>query len=271
MAKPQRRNPRPASPLVKAPVLIGNLDAVAVVGRLRQLHEDAEDPNVERMPADNEIYAALLYAERHASALRRIAVESQKQAALHRVELWEYLRERAEIHQAQAVVDARAAGVEWSQLAPALAVSAPSAAYNKAKRLRAASLSDARPQQVRLRRTPEAVAAAESRLAKEMAVEQRAQSAAQQRHRLVFPAAQSLVSQRDGLLLDEDAEYWLDEVEAVLPSCDTPTQMISLGRYLGAAVRALRKLEQHTAEPVAMTEEARAALAAAASVIPLEG
>ncbi|MGW1046634.1 hypothetical protein [Streptomyces sp. NPDC002547] len=270
MAKPRRRTPRPESPLIKAPVRIGNLDAVAVVGRLRQLHEEAEDPNVERMPADNEVYAALLYAEKHASALRRIAVEAQKQAALHRVELWEYLRERAEIHQAQAVADARAAGAEWSQLVPVLAVSAPSAAYNKAKRLRAASLSSAAPQQLRLRRTPEAVAAAESRLAKETAAEQRDQSAARQRHRLIFPAAQRLVSQRDGLLLDEDAEYWLDEVEAVLPSCDTPTQMISLSRYLGAAMRALRKLEKHTAQPVAMTQEARAALATALSVIPPE-
>ncbi|MFE1854934.1 hypothetical protein [Streptomyces sp. NPDC059489] len=222
------------------------------------------------MPADNEIYAALLYAEKHSSALRRIAAEYQRQAALHRVELWEYLRERAEVHQAQAVADARAAGVEWSQLAPALAVAAPSAAYNKAKRLRAASLNDGSPQQLRLRRTPEAVIAAESRLAKELAVEQRAQTVAQQRHRLILPAAQRLVSQRAALVLDDDAEYWLDEVEAVLPSCNTPTQMISLGRYLGAAVRALQKLEQRKAQSVAMTAEARAALAAVISVIPPE-
>ncbi|MFG3023924.1 hypothetical protein ACGFZQ_36295 [Streptomyces sp. NPDC048254] len=270
MAKPQTRSPRPTSLLLKVPVRIGKLDASALVGRLRHLHEAAEDPDVERMPADDEIYTALLYVEKHATALRRCSAESQQEAALYRVRLWEYLRERADIHQAQAVSDARAAGVEWAHLAPELAVAAPSAAYNKAKRLRAAALNESAPRQPLLRRTPEAVLDAESRLSKERAVEQRALDAAQQRHRLLLPTAQRLVSHQDGLVLDDDAEYWLGEVEAVLPSCETPTQVMGLSRYLGATIRALRRIEQRTARPVATTPEAVAALEAAAAVLPPE-
>ncbi|KAF3470128.1 hypothetical protein GL259_00515 [Streptomyces sp. Tu 3180] len=75
--------------------------------------------------------------------------------------------------------------------------------------------------------------------------------------------AQRLLTHRDGLVLDEDAEYWLDEVAEVLSNCSTPTQMVSLGRYLDAAVRALSKLEQRTARPVTTDDEARLALSAA--------
>lgn len=270
MPKSQRRGPRPASPLVKAPVRIGPLDAAAIVGELRHLHETAEDPAVERMPADSEIYAALVYLEKHVSALGRSSGEIQQNAALGRVRLWEYLRERTDVHQAQAVSDARAAGVEWAHLAPALAVTAPSAAYNKAKRLRAAALNDGTPERLPLRRTPEAVVAADARLARERAAEQRAAEAAQQRHRLILPTAQRLVSEQDGLVLDEDAEYWLGEIEAVLPSCGTPTQMMSLSRYLGAAIRALQKLERRTSRPATTTPDAAAALAAAIAVLPPE-
>jgi hypothetical protein len=45
---------------------------------------------------------------------------------------------------------------------------------------------------------------------------------------------------------------------------------MSLSRYLGAAIRALRRLEQRTAKPVATTPDAAAALEAAAAVLPPE-
>lgn len=137
MVKRARSSVPPTKPLLKAPMRIGPLDASAVVGELRQMHEDAEDPDVERMPADDELFGALLYAEKHVQALRRQPSEVQRAAALKRVQLWEYLREQAEIHQARAVDDARGAGAQWIQLAPAMAVGAPSAAYNEAKRLKA--------------------------------------------------------------------------------------------------------------------------------------
>ncbi|MGW4024058.1 hypothetical protein [Streptomyces sp. NPDC005009] len=263
MAGRVRKSPPPTKPLVKAAARVGKIDAVAVVGDLRRLHEEAEDPSIERMAVDDEVFGALLYAEKHAAALRRLPSEKQKAAALKRVQLWEYLRERAEIHQARAVADARAAGAEWIELAPALAVKAASAAYNKAKRLQAAVLADDTAHSEPVRRTPEAVVAAERRLARRREAEQRAQEAARHRHRLLVPVAQRLLDHRDGLVLDEDAEYWLNEVAEVLPHCGTPTQMVSLDRYLNAAVRALSKLEQRTARPVTTDDEARPALSAA--------
>lgn len=263
MAGHVRKSSPPTKPLVRAPGRVGKVDAAAVVSELRELHEEAEDPSVERMPTDDEVFSALLHAEKHAGVLRKLPPEKQRAAALKRVQLWEYLRERAEIHQARAVADARAAGAEWSELAPALAVKAANAAYNKAKRLQAAVLSDDTAHPEPVRRTPEAVVAAEQRLARRREAEQRAQEAARHRHHLLVPVAQRLLDHRDGLVLDEDAEYWLDEVAEVLPNCSTPTQMVGLERYLSAAVRALSKLEQRTARPVTTGDEARLALSAA--------
>ncbi|GGM25700.1 hypothetical protein GCM10010129_82770 [Streptomyces fumigatiscleroticus] len=263
MTKRAREAGRPTKPLVKVPMRIGPVDAPAIVGELRKMHEDAEDPDVERMPADDELFGALLYAEKHVQALRGQSSEVQRAAALKRVQLWEYLRERTDIHQVRAVDDARQAGAQWIELAPALAVGAPNAAYNKAKRLKAVELVDETPQAQPVRRTPEAVLKAERRLAREQAAERRAQEAARRRHELLVPVAARLVEQREFLQRDEDADYWLGEIEAVLPHCQTPLQMVSLERYLDAALRALSKLEKRTARSAALTEDASLALAAA--------
>ncbi|PWI20468.1 hypothetical protein DI272_14710 [Streptomyces sp. Act143] len=75
--------------------------------------------------------------------------------------------------------------------------------------------------------------------------------------------ATRLLEQREALVRDEDTDYWLEEIEAVLPHCRTPLQMVSLKRYLDAALRSLTKLEQQSARSVALTDEARLALAAA--------
>lgn len=267
MAKRAQSTTRPTKPLVKAPMRIGALDAAAVVGELRQMHENAEDPDVERMPDDHELFGALLYAEKHTRALRTQPQEVQSAAALKRVQLWEYLREQTERHQARAVLDAREAGVPWAELAPALAVAAPNAAYNKAKRLMAVELTDDTPLPQPVRRTPEAVVQAERRLVLERAAERRAQEAARRRHELLVPVVTRLVEQRDALARDEDADYWFEEIEAVLPDCRTPLQMASLGRYLAALVRALTKRQEHTARPAALTDEARQALAAAVDLL----
>ncbi|MGW2034680.1 hypothetical protein [Streptomyces sp. NPDC001811] len=263
MKKRVRSASRPTKPLVKAPMRIGPLDAPAVVGELRKMHEDAEDPDVERMPADDELFGALVYAEKHVQALRGQPPEMQRAAALKRVQLWEYLREQTEVHQARAVDDARRAGAQWIELAPPLAVGAPNAAYNKAKRLKAVQLIDGTPQAKPVRRTPEAVLDAERRIALEEAAERRAQEAAQRRHELLVPVVTRLLEQRESLQRDEDADYWLEEIEAVLPHCRTPLQMVSLNRYLDAALRALLKLEKRTGRSPALTDEARLVLDAA--------
>lgn len=267
MAKRTRRMSPPTKPLVRVPTRIGTLDAAAVVGELRQIHEDAEDPDVERMPADDELFGALVYVEKHADALRKLSREVQCAAALKRVRLWEYLREQTDRHQVRAVAAARDAGAEWVNLAPMLAVRTPNAAYNKAKRLQAANLMDATPVPQPVRRTPEAVLKAERRLIMEEAAERRAQEAAQRRHTLLVPLAVQLLEQRDGLVENEDTEYWLEEVEAVLPHCRTPLQMVSLSRYLEATVRALDKVQATTARPAAFTDEACRALAAVAQFL----
>ncbi|MPY36595.1 hypothetical protein FNH09_36835 [Streptomyces adustus] len=236
-----------------------------MVGELRQLHELAEDGNIERMPADEELYGALLYLEANSEALKN--EEARRTSALARVQLWEYLRERADIHQRRAVEDARRAAVEWSDLAPALAVRAPSAAYNKALRLRASVIADTEQENEPLRRTPEAVLEAERRASARAAAERRVTAEATRRHALLEPVARRLVEHRAGLDDDDEVTYWLDEIEAVLPNCQTPTQFVSLQTYVRALVRELRKTERGTARPAVTTEDARLAYAAAAELV----
>ncbi|MEV7004803.1 hypothetical protein AB0N62_45785 [Streptomyces sp. NPDC093982] len=269
MAPRSRNASAPTKPLLKAPAQIGSLDAAALVGELRQLHEDAEDPDIERMPSDNELYGALLYAEKHAKALamKQGTEAAQRSAAVKRVLLWEYLREQTDLHQAKAIEDARAVKAEWADLAPVLAVSTPNAAYNKAKRLQAARLIDTAHGDRRLRRTPEAVVEAERRIAAQALAERRAEEQARQRHQLVLPVAQRLLGHRDGLAFDTDAEDWLDEMAAVVDDCHTSTQQVSLARYLGATVRALARLERQTGKPPATTEAARLAYSAAVELL----
>lgn len=265
MARPARKSAAPTKPLLKKPVQIGTLNAAAVIGQLRQLHEEAEDKEVGRMPADEELFGALLHLEANAGALK--SEKARREAAIARVRLWEYLREQADLHQAKAVEHARAAGVEWADLVPALAVNTPSAAYNKAKRLQAAVLNDASCGSRPVRRTPEAVVTAERQAAAQAAAERRAEAAAARRHALLVPVAQSLLEHRAGLEENEEVAFWLDQIAAVLPSCTTPTQVVSLGTYVDAVVRELGKIERTTARPAATTDGARLAYARAADVV----
>ncbi|MDX3697650.1 hypothetical protein PV726_47245 [Streptomyces europaeiscabiei] len=265
MARRSSKSTAPTKPLLKAPVRIGRLDAAAIVGELRQLHEDAEDPDVDRMPADEELYGALLYLEAHADALK--TTDARREAAIKRVRLWEYLREQTDSHQAKAIEEARAVNTEWRELAPALAVHSPSAAYNKATRLRAAALSNVSPDDQPVRRTPEAVLEAERQAALRAAAERRAQEEAARLHGLLAPIAKRLIGHRDGLDDDDDVTFWLDQIDALLPSCHTPTQLLSLETYVKAVVRELRRVERTTARSAASTTDAQLAYAAAVELV----
>ena len=266
MSRSAHRSKGPTKPLLKAPVRIGHLDTGAVIGQLRQLQEQAEDEDLDRMPADEELFGALLYLEAHADALK--SVEARRASAIARVRLWEYLRQQADVHQSRAVEDARAAQAEWAELASALAVNAPSAAYNKALRLRAAALTDPANPTLPVRRTPEAVLLAERQAAARAAAERRAEEEASRRHVLLAPVARRLLEHRAALDDDDDVTFWLDQIEAVLPHCETPTQFVSLETYVLATVRALRKVERTTARPAATTVDAQLAYAAAAELLP---
>ncbi|GHI10336.1 hypothetical protein Scel_86570 [Streptomyces cellostaticus] len=215
------------------------------------------------MPDDEELFKALVYLERQAGALKDD--QARRDAAITRVRLWQYVREQADVHQARAVADARSARAEWADLMPALAVNTPSAAYNKATRLRAAAL--AAQGEPAVRRTPEAVLEAERRIEARALATRRAEEEAARRHELLVPVAQRLLDCRSELAEDEDVEFWLEQIEAVLPHCTTATQMVSLGTYLEALVRVLRKLGRQDPQAACSTDEARAACAAAEELL----
>lgn len=264
MARSSRRSKDPVKPLLKAPVRVGHLDTAAIVGQLRQLHEEAEDEDIGRMPADEELFGALLYLETHAGALK--TASARRAAALHRICLWEYLRQQADVHQSRAVEDARAAQVEWAELALPLAVRAPSAAYNKALRLRAAALANPADPSLPVRRTPEAVLLAERQAAAQATAQRRLEEEAFRKHELMAPVARRLLAARGALDDDDDVTFWLDQIEAVLPHCETPTQFVSLGIYMEAVVRELTKAEILAAQP-RTDGDALAAVAVAAALV----
>jgi hypothetical protein len=243
MASPSRRRaPSADSPLRKARARLGAIDAAGVVAELRDLHEKAGDPNVERMPTDYELWGALVYAEKHALRLAGHP-ELLRKAALNRVRLWEYIRERADIHQSRAVQTAQQARAEWADLAEPLAVGGASGAYNKARRLLAAEMEEGPGSEGPVRRTPEAV----SRVERERAAARRAESEEQRREQLrqevTVRVARGLVAVRGELRGGEEVDYWLDQVKEVLKDCRTPTQFVALARYVSAASRELAKAE----------------------------
>ncbi|WP_432021522.1 hypothetical protein [Streptomyces sp. 1222.5] len=215
------------------------------------------------MPADDELFKALLYLEKQATALKDLGKRSV--AATQRVRLWQYIREQADVRQATAVADARSAGATWADLASALAVNAPSAAYNKATRLRAAALPA--PEEGAVRRTPEAVLETERKIEAKASATRRLEREAARRHELLVPVALRLLDCRADLPEDEDVEFWLDQVDSVLPNCQTATQKVSLSTYLEALVRVIGKIERHLPHGVFANDEARSAYAAAAALM----
>lgn len=257
----RRKVSSPASPLAKAPTRVGSLDTAAIVGELREMYEQAG--SADGMPADTELYSALIWAEKNVEVLDAATDEVRRAAALKRVWLWQYLREQIDRHQLQAVDHARSAGAEWTQLTSPLAVGAASAAYNKTQRMRTSTLTDGSPEGKPVRRTPEAVAQAQRRIAAAARAQRRREDEARRRHVLTERIARQLLEHRTALVQDAEVTDWLDEVAAVLVDCRTPTQQVSLATYVAATVRALKQVEQRTARSAAATAEAGLALAAA--------
>lgn len=257
------RSSRPArrrnldTPLSRPRIRVGQIDATGIASELRQLHEKAEDPSVERMPEAAELWGVLLYAEQHAQALKTPA--ARKEASLKRTLLWEYLKEQVDPHQERAVRDAVEAGAEWAEIASYYAVKGPSGAYQKARRQHAAVLS-AEDGAVPVRRTPEAVARAEAERAAAERAERQQERVEAQRHAVTAQVARTLLAAREGLRVDDEADYWLEQAETVLEDCRTPKQFASLAVYLSAALRYLDRPERYGGPSAAVTAQGREAL-----------
>jgi hypothetical protein len=215
------------------------------------------------------LYALLVFAER---ASRRISDTALRgEAAVHRVMLWQWLREQIDAHQLRAVDDARNADVEWAQLVRPLGVESVPGAHNKVRRMRAGEAigADGTP----VRRTPAAVTAALAARAAEE-VEERARARAALAHaERILAAARLMRAHVAALLTDDgegDIEYWITEMEAVLADVEkagsaTTAQVASLAACLSRASQQIKRLAETSGHPAARTEEAAAALKAAAS------
>ncbi|MFD9287607.1 hypothetical protein ACFWBV_04685 [Streptomyces sp. NPDC060030] len=246
------------------------LDAQSLASRLYELHEresrrpGASDPAVEALsywPGDASLYNVLLWGQKHAGHL---SAESAQEGAVIRTQLAQLLREQLEPLQLRAVEDARKAGVEWERLAPALAVTTVTGAYNKARRLAVAV--HGTPED---RRSPEAARALEGRLAAEIVERRQTEEREEARYPLVLDAARSLLAafERDELCVNPE-DYWITELEDVIDDRVTPRERATLALILRNAGAEVQRNARSSGRAAASTEEARVALQRVVRLLP---
>jgi hypothetical protein len=258
---PKQVAPRPKRPAIR----LGQIDTGHLVRRLRELHELGEDPALERFPDDDELWLVLQHTQRWAPRLHQppqAPVNIAAEVALIRVTLWQYLREQADSGQLRAIQDGRSAGVSWDNLTGPLCVATRQGAYQRTRRLVA--------EQVREpgeRRNPGVARQHEERVAAEARAE-RSQITVQDRR---FPEAQrvarQLLEHREGLALDEWAEYWLDEIAETIDNRDDAAKRARFTGWVESCIRAVHSHAQASGEPAATTEGARCALALGSALL----
>lgn len=198
------------SPLRKSlpPVAI---DPWNLTARLRKLHEDAGDPDVERMPEASDIDGVLLYCERHASAL---SGKAAKEAALLCVHLYEYTGDQQKIHQSRAAYRAHDAGATWGEIAGPMRVNSPSGAYQRAVRGEAVDLSYQQGVGP-VRRTPQAVNKIKRELAEAERQRRLRKFTAEERSEDWEVQAKKLLRIRKSLVRDAAGmvSFWLEQIE----------------------------------------------------------
>ncbi|MFD3620659.1 hypothetical protein ACFWWT_36595 [Streptomyces sp. NPDC058676] len=114
-----------------------------------------------------------------------------------------------------------------------------------------------------VRRVPEAVLLAERHAAAGQRPSAWRKRMASWRRALMALVARRLLEHRAALDDDDDETFWLQQIEAVLPHRKTLTQFASLGIYIEAVVRELKKADRLTRQPTEAGEDALAAVAAA--------
>jgi hypothetical protein len=219
----------------RPPIRLRKIKTGRIVNRLRELHELGGDPAYERFPASEELFLVPDHAQTWAGKLKQpkdSPVNVVGEVAVLRAKLWQYLREQADIGQLKAIEDGRAVGVPWTHFTEALCVASEKGAYQKARRLKA--------EQVREpgeRRTPDVVREHEERAAAEDRAE-RALLLVQERR---FPVAQQLgrllPEQRDGIVLDSWAAYWLGEIAETIDDRDDPAKRARFTGWVESFVR----------------------------------
>ncbi|MFJ9909525.1 hypothetical protein ACIRVK_43090 [Streptomyces sp. NPDC101152] len=188
------------------------------MNRLRELHELGGDPALERFPASEVLYLVLEHAQTWAGKLKQpkeSLVNVVSEAAVLRAKLWQYLREQADAGQLKAIEDGRAAGVPWNHFAEALCVTSKQGAYQEARRLKA--------EQVREpgeRRTSEVAREHQDRAVAEERAERALLLVQERRFPIARQIGRLLLEDRDGIVLDSWAAYWLGEITETIDDRD---------------------------------------------------
>ncbi len=253
-----RKKSQVNSTLTRPRPRLRKVDASAWVRELVRLHV-AVDRRAEDLDAADP-YAVLIYAERHS---RQLGEEERKAAAVLRAKLAQFVRERMDALQLQAVEEGRLLQVPWRQFHEALCVTSDNGAYNAARRLKAESL-----RRYGEPRTPEMAMLLEARIREEELLQATSVVKAQGRHKAVYEAATVLLANRAHLALDDSEEdSWADSLAQLLDDCDTPAAQAALAGCLRMLLEEIsEQAELMGAEP-ATSAEARSALADAVRVV----
>jgi len=256
---PKQQNKSGKTPRGKRPAIrLGAIDTGKLVKELRELHEVGGDPALERFPADDELYLVLLHAQRWAGALKQprgYPVHPAARTGVLCATLWQYLREQADSRQLAAVEWGRAAGAPWDDFVGPLCVSSRQGALQKADRWKAEQV-----RQPGERRSPEVA----RRHAARAAAEEQAANALVRAQERRFPDAQriarTLLQEREGLVLNDMAAYWLGELAETIDDRAEPTHRMRFVGWLESFVRAIRGHAREHGQSPARTEGARRAL-----------
>ncbi|MBK3569169.1 hypothetical protein [Streptomyces sp. MBT62] len=249
--------PRPKRP----PIRLGEIKTGRIVNRLRELYELGGDPEYERFPASEELFLVLDHAQKWAGKLKQpkgCLINVVGEAAVLRAKLWQYLREQADAGQLKAIEDGRAAGVPWNHFTEALCVTSKQGAYQKARRLKA--------EQVREpgeHRTPEIAREHEDCAAAEERAERALMLVQERRFPVARQVGRLLLEDRDGIVLDTWATYWLGEIAETIDDRDDPAKRARFTGWVESFVRAVHGHARQRNQPSTTTEEARRALALA--------
>jgi hypothetical protein len=275
--KPTRRA-RPPLTRVTRPVRQPNGRPPRVLAaRLYELHaaQGRDQEHLERWPGDGELYQVLVFAERYADRLK--APEDRQESAMLRLELAEWLRQLADPLQLRAIDDARTVRVPWEKIALALGFTnrdgqpLPGSAANRRSRLVVAV--HGTPED---RRQPEVAREVKARVAREEAARRERERTEDPRYPAMDAAARALLHHYSAgeLLTDPDDDFWWDQLASVIDDRRSASERAGLALYVRKVVEETEALARRTGQPTGATEEARAAVAAAAAVVerePTEG
>lgn len=234
----------------------------AVLHRIMQRHQAADDQDLERFPDPDaqadELELVVLTLLAAAKTNRRLPRAHREPEVMDRLILLRRVRQLLDEEEARALRDGRAAGAPWVRLGIPLGITTKNGVMQRLQRLRVSTeLGPTAP------RHPETLRNAAH---KRMSEDERLHSWIAQHYQSVRTAAAELIAHREALLTDEGVDEWLDDLTELLEKRETEQRRRSVTSHLRFAVEGVLELAVERDEEPTRTVGGRQALAQAEAV-----